>query len=558
MKKFIFILVLLSLLFVAFSVANSCGDGIDNDGDDLVDLDDVGCLDSSDASERDYGYQIESAEDVDEDCLDYLVDSDVSCVESHYEELSWLVAFLNPETFTSCLAEHYSEYYYLVYDSEKEYTKIAVADCVYDHYSDFVNEVSSAASKVTDLESICLEAYYDDYSSVCVATKLTCGDSTEFNVGEISTYSGHDITLNSVPSNDYAIVDVDGVTMSIMEGTTEVVEGLSITVDSLFYRTESDESLAYLTVECVADIVDICGGCDIDSACVTNSSYEYYGECKKCEDFDGDMNDFDVTTGSVVQGVLFYNGSYVSYGDECNSSVMIAEYACVEIDGNSYVTRNIINCEDEKGEGYECYSDSITGMASCMKFNYECDSDEDCTNGEFCDLLNRNCMSNDCNDLCYSDVDYDGSGGGYVTGIDEDCNCGTGYANNIDDYCEDNSDCVAGVCDETYSECFEEEEDSGSVALQCADGLDNDEDGDIDFLGVCSDVETSCLDEGLSSRVLCKKYCEKNSGSFTVHDQGCSSLTDDDESSSTGSPMAAGELEESIFMKFLGWLMFWE
>ncbi len=230
MKKFISILCLLSLLFVSFVVSNSCNDEIDNDGDGDEDLDDVGCLDSSDGSERDYGYQIEFIDVFDEtdltsvSCLNSLVSSGISCVENHYEDFSWIVAFFNPETFSSCLNSYSSEYFNLVYDSEKEYTKIAVADCVYDHYSEFESDVILAAGSVSNIENICFEIYYEDYSSSCVdevvvsgcvddsdcASGFVCDSGAYYETFEcVECIMGEDMCGSGFNCEDYVCVERD-------------------------------------------------------------------------------------------------------------------------------------------------------------------------------------------------------------------------------------------------------------------------------------------------------------------------------------------------------------
>ena len=65
-KKIILGMVLLFILLLSFNVLGNCIDGIDNDRDGYTDLNDAGCLDARDASEREYGLQLYVAEDIDE------------------------------------------------------------------------------------------------------------------------------------------------------------------------------------------------------------------------------------------------------------------------------------------------------------------------------------------------------------------------------------------------------------------------------------------------------------------------------------------------------------
>jgi len=186
------------------------------------------------------------------------------------------------------------------------------------------------------------------------ADELICGDSTEFNIDEMNTYSGHEITLQDVSSVS-AVVDVDGTIEIISEGTTEVVEGLSITVDSLFDRSEYDESLAYLTVECELicddgidndeDGLEDCGDTDCldDSICIVDSCISdsdcdtgtvcdiASGKCYNCFDSDGSAMAYK-TKGTVT--LTYTDGTFFkTYATDYCSSSQLWEYYCASNGG---------------------------------------------------------------------------------------------------------------------------------------------------------------------------------------------------------------------------------
>ena len=109
MKRMFFFLCF--FLLFSFSLtfgAVSCTDGIDNDKDGDLDSEDAGCLVETDASERDYGYQIAQDSSVDESCMSTLKDAEISCVAEHYSSFSWLIAFSDASAFSSCLDSYSS------------------------------------------------------------------------------------------------------------------------------------------------------------------------------------------------------------------------------------------------------------------------------------------------------------------------------------------------------------------------------------------------------------------------------------------------------------------
>jgi len=85
--------------------------------------------------------------------------------------------------------------------------------------------------------------------SVDAADKFTAyvGDEYFMNVGDKVTSEGKTVTLENVGQSS-VLVDVDGVKATIPSGATEVVNGIEVTVDELFYRTQIEASSATLVV----------------------------------------------------------------------------------------------------------------------------------------------------------------------------------------------------------------------------------------------------------------------------------------------------------------------
>ena len=85
--------------------------------------------------------------------------------------------------------------------------------------------------------------------SIDASNKFTAYLGSDYNlmVGETATVEGKTVTLKNVGQSS-VIVDVDGVKATIPSGATEVVNGIEIVVDELFYRTQIEASSATLVV----------------------------------------------------------------------------------------------------------------------------------------------------------------------------------------------------------------------------------------------------------------------------------------------------------------------
>lgn len=171
LPSILFFALLCIIIFIPSGIAftGNCEDSLDNDGDGYVDIDDVGCLDASDASEIAYGYQILKQElnMKEQMCLQELIDDGygLNCFEDHIQLFSWFSAFSHPEVFSSCLDSYSSEYYGLTYTVSDPSTQIALADCVYDHNTEYSSQLKYFYEDIVG--SYCLQVYYDSYSSAC-------------------------------------------------------------------------------------------------------------------------------------------------------------------------------------------------------------------------------------------------------------------------------------------------------------------------------------------------------------------------------------------------------
>ena len=204
-------MVLLFSFSFSLAATNTCVDGIDNDGDGDVDTEDVGCLNSNDISERVYGYQIALDPNldttVDASCLTQLQDSSVGCVGEHYGELSWLISFSSPEYFSSCLESYSSSFFDLRYDSSFPYTKIAVADCVYQHYEEYAQLIdgiygSLDSTTQSATENICLESYYTEYSSQCASEETVVEETVSEEEEEETSTSQQSVPQETVEEEE--------------------------------------------------------------------------------------------------------------------------------------------------------------------------------------------------------------------------------------------------------------------------------------------------------------------------------------------------------------------
>jgi hypothetical protein len=171
----VWVFIALVLLFVPVVTAE-CNDNSDNDGDGLVDTSDPGCVSSDDASEMAYGLQLFYDQNYEDACAAMLNDKLVGydCVEDNYQTMAWKVAYNNPTRgLQICLATYLGDYYNLLYDADITYTKIALADCVYQHATEFESSIKKAFKDLVSSEDIygvgsyCLQVHYSDYSAEC-------------------------------------------------------------------------------------------------------------------------------------------------------------------------------------------------------------------------------------------------------------------------------------------------------------------------------------------------------------------------------------------------------
>ena len=107
--------------------------------------------------------------------------------------------------------------------------------------------------------------------------KAYVGDEYFMNVGDSVTVEGKTATLQNV-GQTAVVVNVDGVQETITNGETEVVNGVEITVDELFYRTQIEQSSATLVV-------------GIDSSEEIDDGDMYFGGDKNCANNDPDDAD---------------------------------------------------------------------------------------------------------------------------------------------------------------------------------------------------------------------------------------------------------------------------
>src|SRR3989344_4963395 len=339
MRKILFSFLLVLLFSFSFSLAatNTCVDGIDNDGDGDVDTEDVGCLNSNDISERVYGYQI---------ALDPNLDTTVDA---------------------SCLTQ--------LQDSSVPYTKIAVADCVYQHYEEYAQLIdgiygSLDSTTQSATENICLESNYTEYSSQCASEETVVEEtlSEEESVVEEESLlaTGSSCEDNSECASQFCEVG-ECVECSLDEhcasgeicDSNVCVEEATCTEDCGAYSCDEEADICYTSC-------DSNGACDSSAACVLsdNAGNGRVGECITCEDSDGDNY---LELGSTT-GVLYNTKHYVQRVDLCGSSDTVIEYVCKEVNGYTYVRYKDdgvgISCSSTYGSVYSCEDGACVGSAS--------------------------------------------------------------------------------------------------------------------------------------------------------------------------------------------------
>ena len=417
MKK-IMILGIALLLLLSFSVAASCVDGIDNDRDGYIDLNDAGCLNERDASEREYGLQLYIAEGIDDVCFESLVvDYGEQCVVDNLYSMTWLLTYYRPlPSLQGCLEDN--SYYGLVYDSSVWYSNLALADCVYENIDTYATDLETVwaldtvGGNATKIKEYCLEAYYDSYSGFCVET---CSDE------ECSPY-------------------------------------LCDTVSGTCFEECSDDST-----------------CLESAACVT-AGPDNFGECYSCVDNDG--NDI-FTVGEEFFGVNEV-GMFAAGRDRCSTDENLREYYCEEIDGHLYLGYDTVTCseygsagcvdgacEELLSEGEICSEDiqCLTGICddilgvctTCetLVSYFDCHAESACAwTGTCVSLEGLTCPDLATAGECSSKIEecnWDTSVGGCVETLEPDCTTW--------------EDCVEGV-----SSCS-----NSGFCLTCEDNDGNDE-----------------------------------------------------------------------------------
>ena len=530
MKRILFVLCffLLGLSFV--SALGYCDDGVDNDGDGYVDTTDFACLDSTDASERDYGYQIAVAASVDSTCLVTLENSGTSCVVDHYDTLSWLIAYFSPSSF-DCLAYYSSDYGdFTSYDSTHPYTALAVADCVYDHYSDYSSQISSAYTSLDSthksfVEDSCFQAYYDTYASACSAVIVDSGCHDDSDCFGATPYCDPvDFTCTECTQDSHCIG----------------------------YACNSGGSPNTCYTSCTDD-----SECSSDAACVLEGT-EHLHECIVCEDGDGGL-DYGVASSS--SGVQYASREYVENSDACDISSLlnVHEEMCYSANGHLYNFYGVDSCVTVLGEGYVCSfgacvytpvtteTDCTNGLDDDSDGDVDC-LDEDCwgqlgPSGETCQEIETLCADG-----------YDNDGDGSIDCSDSDCAadgactcdpatcaalgylCAQGNTQCYAFCTADDSQCAQGYAcyylSSAETECLPDTDNDGvsdreENGKECIDGEDNDADTKIDFTGACdggSGTILNCFGIGITSISGCQTYCSQLGLPFIESDSTCTSI----------------------------------
>jgi len=434
MRNFYLNILIILLLSFSFVFAN-CNDGIDNDGDDTIDTDDVGCLDSTDASERNYGYQIQIDSDADESCVEILIQSDESCFEDHYDSFAWLFAFMVPEMFSSCLDDYSSNYFGLTYDSSLSYTHIAVADCVHDHKDDYLGLVLSEYDYLDDsqketAEEMCYQVYYDEYYLNCetsITTETGCSGGLDDDSDDLIDCADPDCA--GIGGCDYQYETCD-------DDFDNDGDGLE----------DCDDD------GCSGDEACATSGCLTDEYCISSLGTAYAcdtasGSCVACTESDGES---DYLTQGTVTGINIDGEIYGTVSDYCVDDDTVYEYFCMNT--GYYDTDGEVDC----GEGFGC----ADGACYLIEVAPEGDSSESV------------CVDSDC--------------GNYVCNPDDKPNCYSQCGSNIE--CSSGYVCDSGNCVEDISE---------SVIVEvCYDGLDEDEDGLVDCTDDDCFSDSLCLESG--------------------------------------------------------------
>src|SRR3989344_6145280 len=308
------------LIICGIFVSASCIDGIDNDDDGYIDVEDIGCLDQTDASEIAFGYQLVTDSDIDNTCLEDLkVDYGKECLSNNLRSLSWYLAYLNPSLLDSCLVDNS---YGFSYDSEKNYTNFALADCVYIHADDY-SEILSGITN-TDAELYCLEVFYDDYSSNCVEIEVTI----ESDYGE---------DCSSLECVDPYVCSASDVCVECVDSST-CVDGFGCDEYGGCYNACTADTQCADGYECDTDL----GGCVEETASVENSYLE--------------LNILNSCVDDLECGINEVCVSFLCYTAECSDSIDNDDDGYIDVDYDSGCESEIDNSELSKSTGEFAYA----------------------------------------------------------------------------------------------------------------------------------------------------------------------------------------------------------
>jgi len=244
-------------------------------------------------------------------------------LDDNLETLSWVIAYLNQTTdLQTCLDDY--DYFGLTYDESLSYTKIALADCVYQHYSDYLTEVEATVADVEEeVGGYCLEVYGDDY------VDTYCVDEEEFD--EEST------------CGFYCYNDFDGDSYGGRGRMVDPVHyGCNCSVASSTFVTNYDDYCADVADCASGEICSSyleCVGCEDDTDCDLGYECDTFVCVEETCSSDSDCSDGYAC--DTTNGVCYTS---CSSHDECNASA-----ACV-LDGTNYLNECVV-CEDSDENG---------------------------------------------------------------------------------------------------------------------------------------------------------------------------------------------------------------
>ncbi len=446
-------------------------------------------------------------------------------------------------------------------------------------------------------EPQCGDGIYDIGEENCIEDYLCDEDANceKFFGDEYECVGSYCVLKEEVvePGVDYVINDLTYGNLSFtevsfyvdVENVGDVTPNVSFTL--LCELFDENETLAD-SEEVVVDPVDYGVVEEVD--CVMDVSTVYASLADESDTTSVAFNayvDYYLDQNESDEGNNYYNYSVTwdlrSFSecindDDCNG------YTCV--DGSCGET-----CADDSGcsEGYACNANF--GCELDLSTTSSCSVDSEC-NGYLCDGVS-------CSDSCVNDIDCDEvSSYGCLNSecvlvdcsVDSECGgylcenryCGTG--------CVDDSSCdTSYVCDVGLSECVGEVVPESAPYLntvycddvnpcmgsnevcvsfvcyvaECADGVDNNEDGEMDYAGACYDASedlwVSCVSiDPAATPESCVTLCAttyNDVGDSTIGpDVDCSSALDNSELADEFAPgfAYAPEEEKGFFAKIWG------